>query len=140
MRRAARNVVKASEHDEQCAVVTWWAWNCTSFGLPPFALIAIPNANKLLRLARNSYALSAYMRAEGLQPGALDLILAVPHDGYSGLWIEMKAGSNKPTESQDKMIEYLKCGYQVRVCIGADAAIHAIKDYLLNKAITRRTV
>ena len=133
MRRAARVDAKSSEHDEQCAVVQWWASACNLYGLPPLALMAIPNANKLIRLARNSYALAAYMRAEGLRPGALDLFLAVPHDGLGGLWIENKVGDNKPSETQQEMIGYLECGYEVRVCKGADQAIQTIKNYLARR-------
>lgn len=122
--------LRASEHDEQCVVVQWLAHACSAYGLPPYALLAIPNANKLLRMAKNSYALSAYMRAEGLQPGALDLFLAVPHGGQGGLWLEMKVKPNKPSESQEKMIRYLECAYRVRVCYSADEAIAEIKRYL----------
>ena len=125
-----RAFFKASEHDEQAAVVQWWAHACSAYGLPPYSLLAIPNANKLLRMAKNSYALSAYMRAEGLQPGALDLFLAVPNKEKGGLWLEMKIKPNKPTESQNQMIRYLECGYECKVCYSADEAIAAIKEWM----------
>lgn len=125
--------LKSSEHDEQAAVVQYWAHACGTYGLPPYALLAIPNANKLLRMAKNSYALAAYMRAEGLQPGALDLFLAVPHGGLGGLWLELKIKPNKPSEPQEKMISYLECGYRVKVAYSADEAITEIKQYLEGK-------
>lgn len=114
----------ASEHDEQAVVVQWWAHACSAYGLPHYALLAVPNAGK------RSYAAAAWLRAEGLQPGTPDLFLAVPHGGKGGLFIEMKIGRNKPSESQEKMIRYLECGYECKVCYSADEAIAAIKVYL----------
>ena len=122
--------LKATEHDEQTTIVSWWDASCSGYGLPSIALIAIPNANKLLRLARNSHALAEYMRREGLRPGALDLLLAVPHKGKGGLWIENKIKPNKPSTEQIKMIDFLECGYEVKVCYNADEGIKAIKEYL----------
>lgn len=114
----------ASEHDEQVCVISWWAHACSGYGLPHYALLAIPNAGK------RSYAAAAWLRAEGLQPGTPDLFLAVPYRDKGGLWIEMKRKPNKPDESQEKMIRYLECGYEVRVCYSADEAINVIKAYL----------
>ena len=86
--------------------------------------MAIPNA------AKRSYALARYLKAEGLRAGAPDMLLAVPHKGFGGLWIENKRGSNKPSNDQIKMIDFLECGYAVKVCYSADAAIKEIKEYL----------
>lgn len=116
--------LKPTEHDEQAAVVSWWASACHGYGLPEIALMAIPNA------AKRSYSLARYLQAEGMRAGALDMLLAVPHKGYGGLWIENKRKPNKPTDSQIKMIDFLECGYRVNVCYNADEAIKAIKDYL----------
>ena len=121
--------LKISEHDMQTIVCSWWAHACGTYGLPHYALLAIPNAGK------RSYAAAAWLRAEGLQPGTPDLFLAVPKrdaDPFwmGGLWIEMKRKPNKPDESQQKMIQYLECAYTVRVCYSADEAISEIKRYL----------
>lgn len=116
--------IRASEHDEQVAVCQWWAAAAPSYGLPEHSLLAIPNA------ARRSYALAAYMKAEGLRPGTPDLFLAVPHNGKGGLWIEMKRKPNKPSDEQIKMLDFLDCGYATTVCYSADEAIKAIKRYL----------
>src|SRR5699024_2367061 len=54
----------------------------------------VPNEGK--RSARQG----ARMRAEGLRAGVPDICLPVPRGGYSALYIELKAGRNKPTDDQ----------------------------------------
>ena len=119
--------VKTTEHAEQAAVVKWWAYSCKQYGLPEFALLAIPNA------AKRSHALASYLKAEGLRAGVPDLFLAVPRKwpDVPGLWIEMKVHPNKPTPSQQAVILYLRQhGYHVHVCYSASEAIHVIETYL----------
>ena len=119
--------IRSTEHDEQVAVCQWWAAACASYGLPERALLAIPNA------ARRSYALASYMKAEGLRAGTPDMLLAVPHRNLGGLWIEMKRKPNKPSDEQIEMIDFLECGYAVKVAYSADEAIDTIKEYLDNR-------
>lgn len=76
-----------------------------------------PQANKLL--------------AEGLRPGVPDLCLPVPRKDYCGLYIEMKAGRNKPTEEQEAFLNALAGqGYLAVVCWGWDDARRTLCEYL----------
>lgn len=114
-----------SEHQEQSAVISWWALQHNNYGLPTFALFAVPNGG-----ARDAIT-GGRLKDEGVRRGALDLILAKPSDQFHGLFLEMKVGSNKPTPEQNEYIDYLRAnGYAVSVHWSADSAISAIKEYL----------
>ena len=114
-----------SEHAMQVVVIDWWRLACKGYGLPEFALFAIPNA------AKRSYKLAAYMRAEGMRAGPPDLFLAVGRRDLHGFFIEMKRRPNKVGEEQERVIKYLQgAGYIVRVCWSSEAAIAWIEDYL----------
>ena len=80
------------------------------------------------------------MKAEGVRKGVPDVFLPVPMtyvsegqvtDMKAGLWIEMKAGKNKPSDEQNWWIENLQeMGYRVEVCYSSGDAIEIINDYL----------
>lgn len=133
----ARRAARPSEHAEQVAVCDWWRVACKEYGLPEFALLAIPNGAHLAGDARGRAIKMANLKRSGLRPGALDLLLAVPlkyiMGGHllCGLWIEMKRKPNKPSPEQEEFILYLRQrGYHVVVAWSADEAITAIKAYL----------
>jgi len=68
--------------------------------------------------------------AQGMLSGVPDLFLPVPKNGYHGLFIEMKYGSNKVTENQEKFLQNAaNVGYAVSVCYSAQEAIKRIEDY-----------
>ena len=68
--------------------------------------------------------------AQGMLSGVPDLFLPVPKNGYHGLFIEMKYGSNKVTENQEKFLQNAaNVGYAVSVCYSANEAIKRIEDY-----------
>ena len=68
--------------------------------------------------------------AQGMLSGVPDLFLPVPKNGYHGLFIEMKYGSNKVTENQEKFLQNAaNAGYAVSVCYSANEAIKRIEDY-----------
>lgn len=126
--------MKTKEADHQKAVIEWAAWFVHKWPCLKF-LYACPNE------AKRSYALANHMKAMGLKGGVPDLFLpfpvcnpieySPPDIKYHGLYIEMKAGKNKPTVSQQEWIDYLKeAGYRVEVCWSADEAIEVIKNYL----------
>lgn len=118
---------ESSEHKEQSALIDWWDAASAGYGVPRFALYAIPNGAHLA----GGYAAASKLKAEGMRPGMLDLALAVPRDQFHGLYIEMKYGKNKPSEDQIKVGGYLKsAGYHVCTCWTADSAIQAVKEYL----------
>jgi len=114
-----------TEHQEQSAVIAWWWRVHHGYGLPSFALFACPNGG-----ARDVIT-GAKLKAEGVRRGTPDLFLDAPRNGYHGLRIEMKVGSNRPSEEQAAFIEYLnKAGYKAVTHWSADAAIEEIKGYL----------
>lgn len=117
--------VYRSEHQEQADVIRWWNVAHKQYALPYFALFAVPNGG-----ARDVIT-GSRLKAEGVRRGALDLILAKPKGGYSGLFIEMKVGNNKPTDEQEQFIDYLaNAGYVASVHWTAGSAIAAIEEYL----------
>lgn len=71
------------------------------------------------------------LKKQGVRAGVPDLCLPVARGGYHGLYIEMKAGKNKPTEKQLEWIEALRDeGYAVSICWGFEAARQELEKYL----------
>jgi len=74
----------------------------------------------------------------GLVKGASDLFLALPSNGYGGLWIELKRKDAKITPSNkehfDRQISFLAAmksvGYEGYMCFGFDEAKKVIETYL----------
>lgn len=126
--------IKPSEHASQAAVIQWFSYARKKYGLPEAALFAIPNGGE-----RNAIV-GARLKAEGVRKGIPDLLLAVPkrtdlptisviHE--SGLFIEMKTRTRKPSTDQLAAMSYLrKAGYEVALCYSTDEAIQAITEYL----------
>jgi len=112
------------EHLEQSALFQWAALN--EERIPELKnLFAIPNGG------HRHKAVAAKMKAEGVKAGVPDIFLAFPWSGFFGLFIEMKAGKNKTTPSQNEWIIRLQqAGYMVVVCYGWEAAKKEILDYL----------
>ena len=117
--------VGPSEHQEQTAVINWWRLAHKGYGLPEFALFAIPNGG-----ARDPIT-GARLKAEGVRPGVFDLMLAAPKAKHAGLFIEMKVGANKPSPDQEAFHAHLvSAGYAASVHWNSGSAIDAIKAYL----------
>lgn len=115
---------KRSEHAEQRDLITWAQMHYAGYPILR-CLYAIPNGG-----ARHK-AVAGKLRAEGVRPGVPDLHLPVPNANKCGLWIEMKAGRNKPTPHQLDWHERLrKIGHQVNVCYSWHEAAGVICDYL----------
>lgn len=88
-------------------------------------LYHIPNGGK--RDAKEA----AHLKRQGVRAGIPDLCLPVPRGGFHGLYIELKAGENKPTEKQKGWLDALtKQGYATAVCYGWQAAKEVIEKYL----------
>ena len=74
----------------------------------------------------------------GLHVGASDYFIALPIKHYSGLWIEAKPDGWKLTKSKqahhDRQMEFgrkmLQAGYEFKFCIGIDALIAAVNEYM----------
>lgn len=63
--------------------------------------------------------------------GVPDLHIPVAKQGYHGLYIEMKAGKNKPTDNQITVMDKLrKEGYRCEACWSLDEFITVVNNYL----------
>lgn len=114
--------MKDLEHREQVAVVKWF-----DLSYPAFRgrLFAVPNGG------HRHVAVAAKLKAEGVRPGVPDLWLPVQRKGFAGLVIELKAKGGKLQPNQAEWLDFLgQQGYMAVLCVGADAAMQTIKDYL----------
>lgn len=112
-----------SEHEEQKAVIQWCEMQKNIY---PHVdrIFAIPNGG------HRHKAVAGKMKAEGVKAGVPDLMLPVARGGYHGLFIEMKFGRNKPTESQRDWLDFLATqGYCIATCWDRDDAIETLIDY-----------
>ena len=123
--RAKRSSDGPSEHQEQSAVVSWWALAHRTYGLPEFSLFAVPNGG-----ARDAIT-GARLKREGVRRGVFDLVLAAGRGGFHALFLEMKVGDNKPTFEQESFLQYLtSAGFKASVHWTSGSAIEEIKSYL----------
>lgn len=120
-----------SEHELQCAVFDWWLHAHNSYGLPRFALAAIPNAQILMGSANNPAKVIAYLHREGFRDGAPDIMLTVARLGFHGMFIEMKSRKGVIRPEQHEWRDYLShARYCAHVHRTSEEAINAIKWYL----------
>lgn len=88
-------------------------------------LFHVPNGG-----SRNK-AEAANLKRQGVRPGVPDLCFPVARGKYHGLYIELKAGKNKPTEHQREWIAELRAQqYAVAVCYGWEEAAGILEKYL----------
>lgn len=121
----------ATEHQEQSRVVAWFNAFAPTKRIEPRLLVAVPNANMLMRFARNPAAMMSYMKAEGFRKGMLDMVLFWPCNGWPGMVLELKRVGAKATPAQVEMMDLLRqAGYNGVLAEGGDAAITAIKAYI----------
>lgn len=73
-------------------------------------IYAIPNGGKRSKIE------AAIMKAEGVKAGMPDTHLPVARGGCIGLYIELKCGSNSPSDEQEKrIVELAEEGHAVAV-------------------------
>ena len=125
-KRSANPRTDPTEHQIQAAVIQWWSMTHQIYGLPNFALFAIPNG------ANKSMAARMKFKREGLRPGIPDLMLAATKNGAEhGLYLEMKRKDGRLSDEQRNVAAYLKSqGYAAMECKSAEQAIEVIKAYL----------
>lgn len=113
-----------SESNEQISLFEWCEYSLGKY--PELKLLFhVPNGGY------RSTATAGRMKAEGVKAGVPDLFLPVAKRGYHGLFIEMKAGKNKPTANQIRWLEDLsKEGYLTAVCYGWEDAAKILVEYL----------
>ena len=116
--------MRQPEHHEQAALIRWA--NAQAGAIPELALLfAIPNGG------HRHKAVAGKMRAEGVKSGVPDLFLPARRGGHAGLFIEMKAGKNRPTAAQTEWQQALRLqGFASEVCYGFDEARETILAYL----------
>lgn len=120
--------LKVSEHDEQCATVSWFKWQYPKFNKH---ILSIPNGAHLAGDSRVRAIQMAKLKAEGLLAGAPDLFLLVPVGGYHGMFIEMKSKNGKVSEDQSEFMGVAQLiGYFCVVCFSFEEAKNAITSYL----------
>lgn len=77
-----------------------------------------------------------WFKAEGMEPGYPDTHLPVPRYPYCALWIEVKAGYGKPSDTQKERIMMLrKYGNCAVVRNDPNEIIWTLIDYLLYNPI-----
>lgn len=71
------------------------------------------------------------LKSLGVLAGVPDLYIPEPCGDFHGLFVELKAGSNKPIETQEEMIEALRGrGYAVEVCYALSEFVEVARGYL----------
>ena len=69
-------------------------------------------------------------KATGYHPGTHDVSITIPQQGYHGLYLELKAGKNKPTPEQIQVGQDLnEMGYLALFTNGWDETTEAIENY-----------
>lgn len=110
-------------HDEsniQCTCVRWFRYQ-----YPRLVLFAIPNGGN------RSAVTGAIMKREGVLAGVADLFLAYPSGDKHGLWIEMKTGKGRQSESQKVFqAEMERNDYGYVVCRSLDEFIDEVEKYI----------
>ena len=99
---------------------------CRSFGVDESLLFAIPNGGN------RDAVTGAMLKAEGVRAGVPDLFLAVPRNGFAGLFVELKKPKGgRVSRSQTDMLAALSAsGYKTAVCHGWEGAMACIAGYL----------
>lgn len=114
-----------SEAEEQTALFRW-AEDFAKYRYPELALLYhVPNGG-----SRNAIE-AKHLKQQGVKAGVPDICLPVARGKWHGLYIEMKAGRNKTTPTQDEWLENLRAqGYVAEVCYGWKQAAEMLEQYL----------
>lgn len=112
------------EAHEQEALFRWVSFAKST--LPEVVLLFhIPNGG-----SRNKIE-AANLKRQGVRAGVPDLFLPVARGGFNGLFIEMKAGKNVPTDKQKEWINAVhRQGYAAEVCYGWEQAARILENYI----------
>ena len=120
---ARRNPIPHEANEQE--TLFRWAWFARGTHPELDLLYHIPNGGSRNRIE------AANLKRQGVKAGVPDLCLPVARGKYHGLYIEMKYGKNKTSESQNKWLSALqKQGYAATVCYGFEEARAVITKYL----------
>ena len=122
------------EHKEATALIKWRDLHLGKYPCLK-KMIHIPNGGmRNMKVAKK-------LKAEGTKAGVSDYLLPVPRHymHYHGLWVELKAGKNKPTALQYEWLNDMRDeGYAAFWCSGWEEATKIILAYLNNEEIPGR--
>lgn len=109
---------------EQEALFLWAAMRTALY--PELKLLYhIPNGGTRNKLE------AAGLKRKGVKAGVPDIHLPVARGNFHGLYIELKAGENKPTKEQKEWMADLRAqNYAAEVCVGWQQAAELIEKYL----------
>ena len=72
------------------------------------------------------------MKEEGVTPGVSDTFLAIPRNGFHGLYTEFKYGKNDLSDEQEEFLkEVMEQGYATAVVWSFDEFEQVINEYLV---------
>lgn len=120
--------MKDQEHQLQVTCIRYFRYKYSDY-----LIWAIPNGGQ-----RNAIV-AVKLKAEGVLSGVPDIFIAAPRGKYHGLFIELKVGKNKLTESQKEIIPQLKMQqYKCEVCYSFDEFKDLVDTYM-NISICAKT-
>ena len=112
-----------TEHDEQTAL-----FQLIDMLRPKYPVLwcvfAIPNGG------HRHIKVASAIKKEGGLAGVWDVQVCVAVNEYCGLWIEMKFGKNKLTDTQKEFRESVGNAYKWEVCYSWIEAANVIGEYL----------
>ena len=116
--------MKDEEHQHQKALFEWAA----------IARDRHPELDRMFAIPNGGHrhkATAAKLKAEGVKAGVPDICLPVARGGHYGMFLELKAGKNRPTAEQAARLEQLReDGYFAVWCVGWAEASTLIVGYL----------
>jgi hypothetical protein len=126
VRQAPRTNKREAEGEEQAQLIELFRARFPDVGE---LLIHIPNGG----YRKNKFE-GWRLKQQGVRAGVSDLNLPVARSGFFGLWIEFKAAPPNdapPTEAQLDWLERMRAeGYRAELCLGVEAALAVLTDYL----------
>ena len=111
--------MKHQESKLQSLMVKWFRYQYKNR-----IIFAIPNGG------HRNILTAKILKGEGVLKGVPDLFIPEPTNIFSGLFIEVKIGKNKKTESQNEMITQLqKRNYRCEVVYSFEDFEIVVNDY-----------
>lgn len=124
----------ASLKEEEIAQINAIAW--FKYNYPEHAqdIHHFANERKLEKQGGKEYYYASKLKRMGVTKGVSDIFLAVPVDGYHGLWIEVKVGKGRLSKEQKEFLERkTEMGYMAIGVWGEDAIKEVLITYLDKK-------
>ena len=119
-----------TESAHQQALFAWCALNIETY--PELKWFhAIPNGGSRGDNQRSRAIQGGKLKAEGVKSGVADCFLPVKRGVWSGLYIEMKRDTGKPSKEQKEFGVFVQLqGFGFVVCYNWEDAVKCLKEYL----------